>query len=143
MDEKQERRLRRKAIRLWLQGYSDRQIQQHIPRSLGWLHKWQQRYTDWGWNGLRSQSHRPHQPTGYPALVRQIVLRVRRHLSRRQVGRLIGARAIHWEIRRAQLLPKNQCPSRPTHPAHFTVGTSNALCQVSAGRLPSPSAFHR
>jgi putative transposase len=114
MDEKQERRLRRKAVRLWLQGYGDREIQQQVPRSLGWLHKWQHRYIDLGWNGLRSQSHRPHQPTGYSELVRQLVLRVRRQLSKRPVGRLIGARAIQREIRRGQLLPKNLCPSRPT-----------------------------
>ena len=114
MDEQQERRLRRKAIRLWLQGYSDRAIQRRVPRSLGWLHKWQQRYCTLGWDGLHSQSHRPHQPAGYTDAVRHVVLRVRRQLSQRQVGRLIGARAIQREIRRARLLPKNQRPSRAT-----------------------------
>ena len=114
MDEKQERRLRRKAIRLWLQGVSDREIQQHVSRSLGWIHKWQQRYTDSGWSGLQSQSHRPHQPTGYANAVCQLVLRVRRQQSKRKIGRLIGPRAIQREIRRGCLLPKDQIPSCST-----------------------------
>jgi putative transposase len=125
MEEKQERHLRRKAIRLWLQGYTDREIQRRVPRSLGWLHKWQQRYTNLGWNGLHSQSHRPHQSAGYSEAVRRVVLRVRHQLSQRPVGRLVGSRAIQREIRRARLLPKNQRPSRPTiqrilHAAHLT-----------------------
>jgi putative transposase len=114
MDEKQERRLRRQAIRLWFQGASDREIQRHVPRSLGWIHKWQHRYTDAGWAGLHSQSHRPHHARGYSDAVRQVVLRVRRQLSKRKVGRLIGSRAIQREIRRGRLLPKHQRPSRPT-----------------------------
>jgi putative transposase len=114
MDEKQERQLRRKAIRLWLQGSSTRDIQCHLPRSLGWIHKWQQRYSQAGWSGLKSQSHRPHQAAGYSAAVRQVVLRVRDQLSKRTIGRLIGTRAIQREIRRGRLLPEDQRPSRPT-----------------------------
>lgn len=114
MDEKQERQLRRKAVRLWLQGYSAREIQQCASRSLGWIHKWQQRFTDAGWVGLHSQSHRPQQATGYAESVRQVVLRVRRQLSKRKVGRLIGHRAIQREIRRGRLLPKDQRPSGST-----------------------------
>lgn len=114
MDEKLERRLRRKAIRLWLHDATDREIQRSVSRSLGWIHKWQSRYTDTGWKGLASQSHRPHQPTGYAESVRQVILRVRRQLSQRQVGRLIGARAIQREIRRGRLLPTHQRPSCST-----------------------------
>jgi transposase InsO family protein len=127
MDEKQERRLRRKAIRLWLQGKSDREIQQRVSRSLGWIHKWQHRYIQAGWSGLTSQSHRPLHDQGYSLSVRQVVLRVRHQLSRRKVGRLIGARAIQREIRRGRLLPKQQRPSRATiyrilHTARLTQG---------------------
>lgn len=114
MDEKQERRLRRKTIRLWLQGASDREIQRFVSRSLGWIHKWQHRYLDAGWKGLASQSHCPHQPAGYAESVRQVILRVRCQLSKRRVGRLIGARAIQREIRRGRLLPGSQCPSCST-----------------------------
>jgi hypothetical protein len=114
MDEQQERRWRRKTIRLWLRGYSDRRIQQHVPRSLGWIHKWQQRYIQHGWSALKSQSRQRHHSSGYSVPVRRIVLRVRRQLARRKVGRLVGARAIQREIRRAQLLPPQQRPSRST-----------------------------
>lgn len=114
MDEKQERRWRRKTIRLWLRGSSDRQIQQHVPRSLGWIHKWQQRYIQLGWQGLKSESHQRHHRSGFSNQVRQVVLRVRRHLAKRKVGRLVGARAIQREIRRARLLPPKQRPSRAT-----------------------------
>ena len=114
MDEKQERRLRRKAVRLWLQGSSDREIKRRVSRSLGWIHKWQHRYIDAGWLGLHSQSHRPQQATGYAESVRQVVLRVRRQLTKRKVGRLIGPRAIQREIRRGGLLPKDQRPSGST-----------------------------
>lgn len=114
MDEKQERRWRRQTIRLWLRGYSDRQIQQHVPRSLGWIHKWQQRYIQWGWPGLKSQSRQRNHPSGYSTQVRQVVRRLRRQLAKRKVGRLIGARAIQREIRRARLLPRKQRPSRAT-----------------------------
>jgi len=105
MDEKQEQRWRRKAIRLWLQGFSDRDIQRQVPRSLGWLHKWQKRYEQLGWDGLASGSRRPHRTASYPMPVRQLIIQVRRKLAKRRVGRLVGARAIEREIRRGRLLP--------------------------------------
>ena len=114
MDERQERRWRRKAIRLWLRGYSDRRIQRHVPRSLGWLHKWQQRYIQDSWSGLKSQSRQRRHRSGYSVQVRRLVLRVRRRLAQRKIGRLVGARAIQREIRRARLLPRPQRPSRST-----------------------------
>jgi len=114
MDEKQEQRWRRKAIRLWLQGFSDRDIQRQVPRSLGWLHKWQKRYEQLGWDGLASGSRRPHRTASYPMPVRQLIIQVRRKLAKRRVGRLVGARAIEREIRRGRLLPAEQCPSLST-----------------------------
>jgi transposase len=114
MDEKQERRLRRTMIRLWLRGASDRQIQEQVPRSLGWIHKWQRRFIQAGWGGLKSQSRERHHPSGYAAPVRRIVLRVRKQLAKRKVGRVVGARAIQRVIREARLLPRKQRPSRAT-----------------------------
>lgn len=143
MDEKQERRLRRKAIRFWLQGASTREIQQRVPRSLGWIHKWQQRYTAAGWSGLQSQSHRPHQTIGYADSVCQVVLRVRRQQSKRKVGRLIGSRAIQREIRRGHLLPKGQIPSCST--IQRILRAAHQITRVSAERTryhphPRPTA---
>ncbi len=114
MDEKQERRWRRLAIRLWLHGFRDRHIQRQVSRSLGWLHKWQKRFEHSGWDGLKSQSRSPQHTDRYPETVQQVVVRVRRKLAKRKVGRLIGARAIEREIRRGRLLSLEQRPSRAT-----------------------------
>ena len=59
MDEKHERMWRRKAMRLTLRGLRPRDIRKQIPRSRRWLWKWQTRYHDLGWDGLKSQSRRP------------------------------------------------------------------------------------
>lgn len=114
MDETRERRLRRQAVRLSLRGVSERKIQRSVPRSLGWIDKWQKRYAAGGWDGLKSQSRRPHRTSAYPARVRRVVIRVRRELAKRKIGRLVGARAIQREIRRGRLLPPSQRPSRAT-----------------------------
>jgi transposase len=111
MDEQQERRWRRQAIRRWLQGDTTQQIVAHIPRSARWVYKWKQRYRQYGWAGLHSQSRRPKQIHAHSAQVRQVVVRVRRHLRQRQIGRLIGARAIQREIRQGHLLPPRQRPA--------------------------------
>lgn len=99
MDEHTERRLRHRALRLTLRGLAPRRILRQIPRSRGWLYKWQQRFWRDGWAGLRSQSRRPHHLARcYPGAMRTLVLRARRVLEQRQVG-LIGLRAIQAELR--------------------------------------------
>lgn len=104
MDEKYERRLRRKAIRLTLRGGSRREILQGIARSSSWLHKWQERFAQFGWPGLRSQARRSQRLAGrYAARTRRLVVQARRRLVNRTVG-LIGAKAIQQELRTAQLL---------------------------------------
>ena len=101
MDEKYERRLRRKAIRLTLRGVSRREILQGIARSSSWLHKWQKRVARFGWPGLHSQARRPQRLTGrYAARTRRLVVQARRRLANRKVG-LIGAKAIQQELRTA------------------------------------------
>jgi hypothetical protein len=108
MDEKRERTWRRKAIQLTLRGLRPKDIRKQIPRSRRWLWKWQTRYHDWGWRGLKSQSRRPHHGTPrYSATVRRRVVRLRRHLEHAKVG-LIGFKAIQREwkwIYRSQPLP--------------------------------------
>jgi putative transposase len=104
MDEKYERKLRRKAIRLTLRGVSRREILQGIARSSSWLHKWQERFARFGWPGLHSQARRPQRLAGrYAARTRRLVVQARRRLVNRKVG-LIGAKAIQQELRTAQLL---------------------------------------
>jgi putative transposase len=104
MDEKQERRLRRKAIRLTLRGVSRRAILQGISRSSSWLHKWQKRFAQFGWPGLNSQVRRPHRLAWcYDARTRHLVGQARLRLVKRKVG-LVGPQAIQQELRTANLL---------------------------------------
>ena len=115
MNEQQERRLRRKAIRLKLQGFSVRQIAQQLQRSVGWVVKWWQRYQATASHYSHSQSRRPHtSPQRYAESVRKLVRRMRQSLVRRRVGRLIGPRAIHRTIRQEQVLPQSQRPAPST-----------------------------
>ncbi|MCA1604992.1 MAG: integrase core domain-containing protein, partial [Acidobacteria bacterium] len=104
MNEKQERSLRRKAIRLWLQGLNRRDILARISRSCAWLCKWQKRFTEIGWAGLRSHSRQPHHlASRYDARTRRLVRQARQRLVKRKVG-LIGPQAVQDELRAAHLV---------------------------------------
>ncbi len=99
MNKKRERQLRRKAIRLDLQGQRPKDILQSVSRSRTWFSKWRKRYQRWGWVGLDDHSRCPHhQPGRVAPRVRRLVIRVRRQLQRRKVG-LIGPKAIQRELR--------------------------------------------
>lgn len=106
MDEERERQLRRKAIRLTLQGIRSKVILQAVSRSRKWLSKWRKRFEQFGWAGLRSQSRRPrHKPLQFPSRVHRLVVRLRQHLRKRKVG-LVGPKAIQRELRTHKLLCK-------------------------------------
>jgi transposase len=112
MDEKRERQLRRKAIRLKLNGLSGPAIQKQVKRSRRWLQKWWQRFRQGGQTWARSQSRAPRQqPNRYPRAVRQLIVSTRKRLERAQIG-LIGAQAIRRELLRNRLL--KVVPSRST-----------------------------
>lgn len=112
MDEKQERKFRRKAIRLTLRGVSPKQILQQIPRSRKWLYKWQKRFEQFGWTGLGSRSRQPQRSSHqYPDRVRRLVIKMRLNLGKRKVG-LIGTKAIARELRQGKLL--RHIPSHTT-----------------------------
>jgi putative transposase len=104
MDEKLERQLRRKAIRLTLQGVRSKDILQAVSRGRKWLSKWRKRYQQFGWAGISSRSRQPlSRPHQYSPHVRTLVIRVRRYLRQRKVG-LIGPKAIQRELRTQRLL---------------------------------------
>jgi putative transposase len=104
MDEKHERKLRRKAIRLTLQGVRRGEILLGIGRSSSWLHKWQKRFARFGWPGLHSQARRPRRLAGrYVTRTRRLIVQARLRLVKRKVG-LIGPQAIQQELRTANLL---------------------------------------
>ena len=93
MNEKNERRLRRKAVRLYRAGHSLRAIGRQLNRSPQWVVKWVRRFDRGGGPALASQSRRPRRLAKTSAWVRRQVLRLRRKLKRARIG-LIGANAI-------------------------------------------------
>ena len=97
MDDKQELRRRRKAMRLRLQGIPHNIILEKVQRSRAWLSKWQIRFERQGAAGLRSHSRRPHHaPSVCSPKVVRLIVQTRRRLVKQPVG-LIGARAIRRE----------------------------------------------
>lgn len=130
MDEKQERKLRRKAIGLALRGVSRQEILQHLERGHTWLHKWQTRFTRVGWEGLKSHPRRPQHLAGrYDARTRRLVGQARLRLRKRKVG-LIGPKAIRQELQTAHLLRRL--------PALSTIRRS--LHERGLSKTPRPAA---
>jgi len=62
MDDKQELRLRRRAIRLRLQGTPHQGILEKVQRSRAWLSKWQERFGDGGPGGRGACRERRGRP---------------------------------------------------------------------------------
>jgi putative transposase len=99
MDDRQELRLRRKAIRLRLQGTPHKVILEKVHRSPAWLSKWQTRFDHHGLAGLRSHSRRPrHTPRVYSPQIVRLIVQTRRRLVNQKVG-LLGPRAIRHDLR--------------------------------------------
>jgi len=100
MDDKQEFRLRRQAMRLRVQGIPHKVILAKVQRSRAWLSKWQKRFERQGASGLRSHSRRPqHTPSACAPRIVRLIVQTRRRLVKQNVG-LIGARAIRRELRK-------------------------------------------
>lgn len=111
MDNPQELRLRRQAMRLRLQGVPHNIILKKVHRSASWLSKWQKRFAQHGFVGLRSRSRRPqHTPTTYPPRIVRLIVHIRRRFVKQTLG-LIGARMIQRELRQTL---GNQTPSVST-----------------------------
>lgn len=124
----QEVATRRRALRLWLNHKRPCDIIRQLSRSHKWFYKWLNRFKQHSWPGLADQSRRPHTSSpGHPSSARQLVVRLRRQAEKRKVG-LIGARALHSQIRHQHLLP--QTPS---------VRSINRWLKA-AGLRPSPPA---
>jgi hypothetical protein len=84
MDEQQEFRRRRQAIRWWLKGVKAKRILEQVERSRFWLSKWQTRFTN-GAAGLHSHSRCPQRRA--PAHTdRAVIVQTRRRLVSRPVG---------------------------------------------------------
>jgi len=112
MDDKQELRLRRQAVRLYLKGVRLKVILEKVQRGRAWFSKWQKRFDRQGAAGLRSQSRRPrHTPTACSPRIVRLIARTRRRLVKQKVG-LVGPRAIQRELCKLRL--GKQTPSLST-----------------------------
>lgn len=112
MDDHDDLRRRREAIRLWLKGTRSKDILQRVGRSRAWWSKWRRRFQRHGPRGLRSQSRRPRRlARACPPRIVRLIVRTRRQLVKQPVG-LIGARAIRRELRPLRL--GRQLPSLTT-----------------------------
>lgn len=112
MDEKDELRRRRRAIRLWLKGTRPKDLLRRVERSWAWFTKWRQRFQRQGLSGLKSRSRRPRRtPTACPRRLVRLIVQTRRRLVRQRVG-LAGPRAIRRERRRLRW--GRHLPSIPT-----------------------------
>lgn len=108
MDEKQEQRQRKKAIRLWRKGIGTSRILEIVSRSRAWLSKWKERYRQRGWKGLHSQSRKPQRSShAYLPSVRRLIVCAYRRVQKRRWG-LRGMGATRRELRvtyRLRLVP--------------------------------------
>jgi len=138
MDETQERRFRRKAIRLTLRGLSRQAILQRLERGHTWLHKWQTRFAQFGWAGLKSQPHRPrHLTRRYKDSTRHSVVQARLRLGKRKGG-LIGPQAIQDELRTAHLIRRLPSVSTIQRILHEK-GLIQVPCQSPQEYFPQPT----
>jgi hypothetical protein len=112
MDEKAERRLRRKALRWLCLGRKPGAIVKRLGRSRTWLAKWRTRFGQQGTAGLRSQSRRPQtHGQAWACELKGLIIRTRKRLQKAPAG-LMGARAIRHELK--QLMPRRPLPSATT-----------------------------
>jgi putative transposase len=133
MEDKQELRRRRQAIRLRVQGVPHKIILEKVQRSRAWLSKWQKRFEQQGASGLRTRSRRPHHtPGACSPRIAKLIVQTRRLLVKQKVG-LRGARAIRHELRKVlgkrtpslttinRVLQKRHLVSTPSEvsPAYF------------------------
>jgi transposase len=104
-------KLRKKAIRLWLQGRSKSEIAQHLQKPRLWVQRWTRRYDpNEPEESLQNRSSAPKHPQcGYAGRIKEIVLQSRRKREASKRGKyrhaLIGAAAIHYELRELGINP--------------------------------------
>ncbi len=145
MDELQERRLRRQAIR-GLEGHGGpTPLARSLHRSRQWLNKWWHRFLEQGWAGLKSQSRQPHHsPHRYADSVRCAIVRARRHLQQAAVG-LMGPEAVRTclEAWRVRPLPSRSTIARVLQTEGLTRARARTRGQPPYYPHPSPApAFY-
>lgn len=103
--------LRKKAIKLWLQGLSKSAIARRMGRPRLWVQRWIDRYDpSLGEASLQDRSSVPkHLREKYPKTVKEAVLRSRKGREERKDPKykhaLVGADAIYYELQELGITP--------------------------------------
>lgn len=103
--------LRKRAMRLWLQGLSKSAIAHRLGRPRLWVQRWIHRYDpSLGEASLQNRSSVPtHLQEKYPKKVKDVVLRSRQEREERKKSRykyaLVGADAIYYELQDLRITP--------------------------------------
>jgi putative transposase len=103
--------LRKRAIKLWLQGLSKSAIARRLGKPRLWVQRWIQRYDPrLGEASLQDRSSIPkHVREKYPKKVKEAALRSRREREERKDPKykhaLVGAEAIYYELQELGITP--------------------------------------
>lgn len=118
---------RKRAIMQLRQGKKQQDVAAALGRSVGWVAKWQKRYEEEGWNGLRSRSRQPKQHGRQtPPEVKEAICRVRQELEYEaatgQTLKYVGGRAIRTRLKKEAVRPLPSIPTieRVLHEAGLT-----------------------
>jgi putative transposase len=138
---------RHQAIQMRLAGQSVSQICQALHRSPRWVHKWWNRYLEFGPDGLFDFTHAAHQVARrMPPELERTILTIRRRLEARlHPGArylLIGAGAILAELRALHIhpLPSERTIERVLQRLGITLPRVRLARWVSDTAYPTPQA---
>lgn len=137
---KTEIELRQQAIALYLQGWKKSEIAREVQRSRPWVDRWIGRYQpDAPTVSLQDHSRAPRQMHwSYPERIKRMVLEIRRQRERGRRARyqyaLIGAQAIHYELRVLHIAP---LPSPRT--IHLWLKQAGQIAERKARKAPNPT----
>jgi len=121
--------LRKEAVCLHLQGISKTEISRRLKKSRRWVYRWITRYDrDQGEKSLADQSSAPkHRQEVYPQKIKDLVVKSRKARKagqRKYSYALVGAEAIHYELRDLGISP---CP--PPRTIHFWLQQAGEIDQ--------------
>jgi transposase len=93
-----EQDIRKKAIKLYLQGAKPKSIYTELNRSKNWFFKWLKRYQTGDPDWYKGKSRAPRKsPKAISEIERQRIISVRTRLDSQKFAQ-IGASAIKWEL---------------------------------------------
>ena len=88
---------RTSAIHLLRAGLSVKEVAQEIERTPQWVRKWRKRYKENGWDGLKSQSRRPHRlANDTPEKIKQAIIQARSELESEAFQSQRLKLKVHW-----------------------------------------------